>query len=569
MSFTATLSPDVPGIGTLLSPNVPYPLNIQYPGQRGLMSFTATANQTVALEVSGITTNPVNGSVELYIYGPGGYPNGNPIVNVITTTGYTANLPNLSAGTYTVFIVAQYAVTATMTVTLASGITGTLTANGSGSQFNTTVPGQNVYLTFSGTAGQNLGLGLTNIVFNPTTGAAAQLYVYNPSGSLLTSNGSCFKATIYNGCGANLSLAQTGTYSVVVDPPNGSVTMSFTATLSPDVPGIGTLLSPNVPYPLNVQYSGQRGLMSFTASANQTVALEVSGITTSPANTNVLLYVYGPGGWPNGTPIASDTTATGYTFNLPNLPAGTYTVFIVPQYAVTATMTVTLASGITGTLTADGSGSQFSTTVPGQNVYMTFSGTAGQNLGLGLTNIVFNPTTGAAASLYVYNPDGSLLTSNGSCYAATIYNGCSASLNLTQTGTYSVVVDPPNGSTTMSFTATLSQDVPGISTLLSPNVPYPLNIQYSGQRGLMSFSAGAGQTVALTVSGITTNPANQIVYLYVYAPGGWPNGSPIASTSTTTGYTFHLTNLPAGTYTVFIAPNHAATATMTVTLVPQ
>ena len=383
------------------------------------------------------------------------------------------------------------------------------------------------------------------------------------------SSGSCYKDTIYNGCGVNLSLAQTGTYSVVVKPPSGPVTMSFTATLSQDTPGIGTLLSPNMPYPLNIQYSGQQGLMSFNASAGQTVALEVSGITTNPVNELVDLYVYAPGGWPHGNPIASVATTTGYTFNLPNLPAGTYTVYILPNFAATASMTVTLVPGVTGVLTPDGSGSQFSTTAPGQNVYMTFTGTAGQNLGLALTNIVFNPTSGYAANLSVYNPDGSLLVSSGSCYKDTIYNGCGVNLSLAQTGTYSVVVKPPSGPVTMSFTATLSQDTPGIGTLLSPNVPYPLNIQYSGQQGLMSFTATANESVALTVSGITTNPANELVYMYVYAPGGWPHGTAIASASSTTGHTFNLTNLPAGTYTVYILPNFAATASMTVTLVPQ
>ena len=321
---------------------------------------------------------------------------------VSAASNMTINLPVIPmTGAY---LVAFASGTYTVQLTAGLEVNATINPDGTPLGISTTTPAESKRFIFTGTAGQNLGLALTNIVFNPTSGYAANLSVYNPDGSLLVSSGSCYKDTIYNGCGVNLSLAQTGTYSVVVKPPSGPVTMSFTATLSQDTPGIGTLLSPNVPYPLNIQYSGQQGLMSFNASAGQTVALEVSGITTNPVNELVDLYVYAPGGWPHGNPIASVATTTGYTFNLPNLPAGTYTVYILPNFAATASMTVTLVPGVTGVLTPDGSGSQFSTTAPGQNVYMTFTGTAGQNLGTGAHQYRVQPDVGICCQPFCIQP---------------------------------------------------------------------------------------------------------------------------------------------------------------------
>ncbi|WP_158645234.1 hypothetical protein [Xanthomonas oryzae] len=70
--------------------------------------------------------------------------------------------------------------------------------------------------------------------------------------------------------------------------------------------------------------------------------------------------------------------------NLSNLPAtGTYTVFVDPSNGETLSAQLTLATGTAGGQTTNGASGSYATTVPGQNVYLTFKAAAGQNLGLG------------------------------------------------------------------------------------------------------------------------------------------------------------------------------------------
>ena len=124
--------------------------------------------------------------------------------------------------------------------------------------------------------------------------------------------------------------------SVVFTPPTGGQTMSFRTTLSTDVTGT---LMPDVPVALNLSRRGQNGRLTFAGTAGGTVALQVAGQVTVPANRSVYYTVYKP----DGTVLTSTSTTSATTLNLPNLPeTGTYTVFVDPYYGETATAQVTL-----------------------------------------------------------------------------------------------------------------------------------------------------------------------------------------------------------------------------------
>ncbi|MHB8744482.1 MAG: hypothetical protein ACYC9L_15360 [Sulfuricaulis sp.] len=546
MSFKATLTVDVT---SSLVANTPYTLNLAQPGQEGLLSFTATAGQYLAIAVGGISTAPASNYVSLLVY----KPDGTLLTNSDTDTGTTFNLTNLAAGTYTLRVIPYYAATATMQVKLAGGATSTVTTGGGTISLGTTAAGQYGYVSFNATAGQNLGLGLTGFTFAPTAVFYAIATVYKPDGSYLWST-YCFAAD--NGCNFNLTtLPQSGIYSVVIQP-GGNATMSFKATLTADV---ASSLVANTPYTLNLAQPGQEGLLSFTATAGQYLAIAVGGISTTPVNNNVQLYVYKLDGT---TVLSAAGSTTGYTANLTNLAAGTYTLHLIPDYAATATIQVKLVGGATSTVTTGGGTLSLSTTAAGQYGYVSFNATAGQNLGLGLTGFTFTPMAVYYAYATVYKPDGSYLTATY-CYAS--QNGCDFNLaTLPQSGTYSVVVQPMvGGNATMSFNATLTAHV---TTSLVTNTPYTLNLAQPGQEGLLSFSATAGQYVAIAVGGINTTPSGNAEWIYIYKP----DGTSLTSAYTTSGYTLNLTNLVAGTYTVSIVPDYAATATMQVTLVsPQ
>ena len=78
-----------------------------------------------------------------------------------------------------------------------------------------------------------------------------------------------------------------------------------------------------------------------------------------------------------------------------------------------------------------------------------FDGTAGQRLNLGMSSI-----TGANSGVFIYSPDGSLVTSVGSVPVP----GWNIEAGpLTVTGTYAIVIVPATSST-VAMTLTLSAD---------------------------------------------------------------------------------------------------------------
>ena len=86
---------------------------------------------------------------------------------------------------------------------------------------STTVPGQNAWLTFTGAAGAQANLNLTNSNWG---GAYTDVYIYRPDGSqLVHAAGRDFFI-------GNFPLSQAGTYSILIDPP-GTATGRVTVTL--------------------------------------------------------------------------------------------------------------------------------------------------------------------------------------------------------------------------------------------------------------------------------------------------------------------------------------------------
>src|SRR6185369_1824837 len=124
-------------------------------------------------------------------------------------------------------------------------------------------------------------------------------------------------------------------------------------------------------------------------------------------------------------------------------------MFVDPQQLpTTGTYTIVLdPSGAgTGSATINGSAFALTTTVPGQNGNITFSGTSGQ-----LATVRIASSTLSCVTVTLVKPDGTTLTS--------VFT-CSGTFNLTQqtlpaTGTYTIKVDPNSsqiGSANVSVT---------------------------------------------------------------------------------------------------------------------
>ncbi|MCW0394724.1 hypothetical protein NB696_000825 [Xanthomonas sacchari] len=544
MSFKSTLSVD---LAATLDRDAAKAIAVGRRGQNARLSFSGTADETVLLRVSGQSTVPADRDVYYQVYAP----DGSLVSGMSVRTDATLNLPNLpQTGTYIVFVDAAYGETSASTVLLSSGVTGTVQPDGGGTGYATTVPGQNVYLNFSATSGQNLGLALSDLT-TPGTASYAILQVIGQDGVTVTSQ-VCLASN--DGCQVNLADLSAGRYTVLISPPaDGDGTMRFKATLSTDLSDaltVGTAKS------FSVTRRGQNARFSFGGTAGKAVALRVSGQTTTPADRDVYYQIYAP----DGALLSSLSIRGDGTLNLPSLPAtGSYRVFVDSNYGETVSGTLLLANGVTGTVSVGGTTGSYATTVPGQNVYLSFTASAGQNLGFALSSLVSSNST-SPLYLEVTGPDGAVVAAQY-CYAS--YDGCQVNLSNLVAGSYRIAVYPPSdGDKTMGFKSTLSADLTGT---LPANTTKGINLTRRGQNARLSFDGVAGQNLALQISSQTTGPADRDVFYQVYAPdGGYVTAILLRGQGT-----LPLQNLSAtGTYTLFVDPYYGETASSRVLLGP-
>ena len=508
--------------------------------QVGVALFDGVVGQWMSM----VATN-LNASSDYTVFAP----DGSTLASGISYQNAEVTLPQLpQVGTYAWYY-RPVSAPASGTFQLLADVVGGLPTDGTPTA-TSLVPGQNATYTFSGAAGQSYNLTLTSI--NPAAYLSAS--VFNPDGSPLANCGG-YPAYDNQNKSCEFTVGASATYTVRIIPGglfpatfNTYVVQDFSATVTAGAPGptVGITLVPE-----------QNGRINFTATANQTLALYFAAGPINP-NDPTSLVLSGPSPVPGGASLGDGQSST--TFNLPNLEAGNYLVTIRPFNTGEAnSMSATLANGVTGTIPTDGSSTSVQTYVPGQNAYLTFNGTTGQSLTLVLAQLNLAPTSINSVSVSVTNPDGSAYTS-GACYTSST-PGCTLSLDsLPQTGTYTVTVNP-DGQATFGAALSLPSDVTGTLTL---NNSTTVALTSLGQQAAFTFVATANEAVTLSVSSITTTPANTPVTFYVY------NSSNVLvnQVSLTAEGTLNIGTLAAGTYSVVVAPNDAATGSMSVTMEP-
>ena len=379
------------------------------------------------------------------------------------------------------------AAAATLKLWLSTEVTGTLAANGAAQTFTTTRVGQNARYTFAGTTGKPLSLVLSGDTFLGTT----SVYVYQPNGSLLT------QTSISAGNSAtlvDLTPPVTGTYTVLVTP-EGTATGTLTTTLWADVSGTltinGAATAASVPI-------GRDGRYTFTGTAGQGLGLGITDVVTTPADNYVYVKVLKP-----DQTVLLDCNVIyhsvgGGRCNPLLLPAsGVYTVLLEPS-AAAATLKLWLSTEVTGTLAANGAAQTFTTTRVGQNARYTFAGTTGKPLSLVLSGGTFPGTT----SVYVYQPNGSLLTQTSLYYESGAGSFTILSLDPPATGIYKVLMTP-EGTATGTLTTTLLADVAGTVTLngAATVVSVP-----PGHDGRYTFTGTVGKVLSLSITDPVTVP---------------------------------------------------------------
>ena len=538
------------------------------PGQSKRLVFQAAANQALTVFVDSTSTNPAGQSVSYTIYN---VAQQSVLSGSVSGSG-TIGVPVTSAGTYQIVVNPGGSVTGTVQMHLGQG--NVLPANGQVGLQGGLPIGRSENFNFTANAGDNLELTISNLSVASSPYSPVKINVLDPNGTNVAS-GQCYDANVaantsrVSSCRLALWNLVQGMYTVVVTPPDsGSTLNSFNVVLQPDT--IGPALSLNTAATATLAL-GQVERMTFSGNAGDNLALLIANVsTTNLTSQPVTFAVYRPDGAILTTnAFLTDAFTSGGTFDLTNLPvSGTYTV-VIATFGEPGTAQLTLTQR---TIASNGQSGTYGGYLVGQNAGINFTANAGDNLELTISNLSVASSPYSAVKVNVLDPNGTNVASlSGQCYDA-VYAANTGRLpscrlplwNLVQ-GTYTIVISPPDsGSTINSFNATLQPDTIGPAMGLNTTTTTTLG---PGQVERVTFSANAGDNMALMIAGISTsNPAGQPVQFQVYRPDlSITASSAYVNGQSATSATVNLTDLPAaGTYTVVVSTGgEAGTAQIT------
>ena len=510
------------------------PVTVTSSGEAVPVRFTGTAGERVSIALSNMTMGVATVSLV--------HPNGATLASAfVASNGSFVDATTLPvAGTYTINVAPLSGSVGAMTLTLYDvppDVTLPATPGGGPVALSLTTPGQNGRLTFSASAGQRISMQLSNMTFS-----FASISIRKPDGSTLNSRFIASASTFVD----TSTLPVTGPYTIVLDP-QGAATGSGTITVYDVPPDAGGPISLGSPATVATSVPGQNGRLTFAGSAGQRVTMKITGSTYSAATATLV--------GPDGKSVGSSTyfgTSGGFV-DVRVLPAaGTYALVVDPQSTATGSATVTLFDvppDVAGAITPGGAPVSGSMSTPGQNAKYVFAGTAGQRISLKI-----GPSTLSTAYLSITGPTGAAVGTNTLFSTATTFVDTRL---LPATGTYTLTVDPYNEATG-SATLTLYDVPPDASaSLVIGGAPQSIAMTTPGQNGVATFSANGGQSVSLTLSGVTI-PSSFISVLK-------PDGTTLVPRTLVFSYgrMFVATAPLTGTYTIVVDPQGAVTGSMT------
>ena len=343
-------------------------------GKVSLLVFDGAQGQFVSLGVNSVTVSGVSLSIK------------KPDGSHLTGADFIGTFANLHAtlpvtGTYTILVAPTAMTTGSITLTLSSEVNaGTIVVDGDPGTINIGRVGQRGYLTFAGTAGQNLDLGPNS----STIPGDSDLWVYAPNGTVVTGT-TTFDPTFTSQTRYNfhMALPVTGIYKILIDPHETS-TGSVIFTLSSQVEA-GVVMVDGSSSSAATTRIGQRARWTFNGTAQQWVSLGVNSNSGNPID----LAVYNPNGsFLTGSDQAN--TSTNFHMNLPS--TGQYTIFMDPSGTNISNLTITISSEVDGgTLQINGPALPISTSRVGQRGRFLFDGAANQQITVRTSNDTSEP----------------------------------------------------------------------------------------------------------------------------------------------------------------------------------
>jgi len=438
------------------------------------------------------------------------------------------------------------------------GFTGRMTLPGTGTvPINTS--NQIGLMLFDGVSGQRLTLAMSGSFTGGCGGLAGtfNVSILNPDGSTLAPASGFCSSSFFD----TLKLPATATYTILVT--SSGVTGSVTLTLYNVPPDITSTITPGGPsVTVTIATPGQNAYLTFSGAQNQRISLGVSASPTGGCgglagtfNVSILN--------PDGSTLApASGTCSSEFFDVMTLSTtGTYTIFVNPDNALTGSVTLTLYNvppDITSTITPGGPSVTVTIATPGQNAYLTFSGTQNQRISLVVSASPDGGCGGFAGTfdIFVRNPNGSTLASTSLCTYTFL-----DTMTLSATGTYTIFVNPENaltGSVTLTLynvpaDATATIAINGGSTTVSIGTP--------GQNALVTFSISVSQLATVHVTNNNTLGWVTVTLLD-------PTGALVTSTDWfSASFDLPQKNLTlVGTYTVKVDPDGATIGSIAISV---
>lgn len=290
-SITATLQvldnlpPDLKG--SIVPGGVEVPITLATPNQNARLTFNGIANRQVVLSLSGVSigTSPFS-TAKVSIYKPDGSVLLAP--TDFGTTGLSlAPIILPVTGTYVILIDPTNLNTGSVTVKLNDlppDVQAPITPGGPTVPISITAADQNANLTFTGTAGQRVSLFMLSTLAGGSGFIKADLTVYNPDGSVLTT----YWITSTDNFITPITLTANGTHRIFLDPRN-TFTGSVDFTLY-DVPADQTtpITAGGAPVTGTITTPGQRVRLTFTGSSGQRISLKITGSTMGTGYVSLL-----------------------------------------------------------------------------------------------------------------------------------------------------------------------------------------------------------------------------------------------------------------------------------------
>jgi YD repeat-containing protein len=362
-NYTVAVQPAAASTGTLnlqvfIDSNAPLPPDgapvslTAATGQNISYTFTGTVADLLSLAAPQVSTTPAGTNVSFQVL----KPDGSGLTTCIFISPSSCALPVLPAsGTYLIRVTPSATASFATTVLLSKAVAGTMIA-GTPMQFTSSRAGLIARYSFTATAGQNLALEWQG---QPSWPNQLSLTIFGPSGNAVlfvtrgTSSIPSWDSKI------DLVNLSAGTYIFVLQSTGAATGATSSLTLWPEATAAVPVDGASVAL---TGVTGQNGRYTFAGTAGDFLSVAVTQLSTAPANANVSFQVLTS----DGAVLATCVFSSPSSCALPVLPAtGTYSIRVIPDGTASFATTVLLSEAAAGTLTADGTPMQFTSSRAG------------------------------------------------------------------------------------------------------------------------------------------------------------------------------------------------------------